>query len=91
VHQASATAAQITEANHLYDALLIQVALHVSVVNALRQQIFGAVGNKYLLALKHPNLGYMVSPRKMLAYLKTTYGNVTPNEIEKNHATLSTL
>jgi hypothetical protein len=27
----------------------------------------------------------------MLAYLKTTYGNVTPNKIEKNWATLSAL
>ena len=50
-HQTNATAAQMTEANRLYDAALNQVALHVSVVNALRQQILGAVDNKYLMAL----------------------------------------
>jgi hypothetical protein len=86
VHQANATtAAQITEANCLYEASLLQVALHISVVNALRQQILCAVDNKYLMALEHPDLGYTVSPRKMLLYLKaTTYGEIsTPIEIKK--------
>jgi hypothetical protein len=66
MYQANATAAQITEANHQYDAALLQVSLHVSVINALRQQILCAVDNKYLMALEHPDLGYMVHPRKML-------------------------
>jgi hypothetical protein len=89
VHQANATAAQITEANRQYDAALLQVALHVTVVNAQRQQILCAIDDKYLMALEHPDLGYMVSPREMLGYLKTMYGDITPLEIEKNRATLS--
>jgi len=89
VHQANATAAQITEANRQYDATLLQVSLHVSVVNALRQQILCAVDNKYLMALEHPDLGYTVNPREMLVHLKTTYGDITPLEIELNRATLS--
>jgi hypothetical protein len=90
VHQANATAAQITEANRQYDATLLQVSLHVSVVNALRQQILCAVDNKYLMALEHPDLGYTVNPREMLLHLRTTYGDITPLEIEMNRATLST-
>jgi hypothetical protein len=35
VHQANATTAQITEANHQYDTLLTQVSLHVTVPFAL--------------------------------------------------------
>jgi hypothetical protein len=89
IHPANATAAQITEANRQYDATLIQVALHVSVLNALRRQILVAIDNKYLLALEHPDLGYTVSPKDMLAYIKTTYGDLTPNEIERNRATLT--
>jgi hypothetical protein len=53
VHQANVTAAQITEANCQYDAsVLQQVALHVSVVNVLRQQILCTVDNKYLMGEK---------------------------------------
>jgi hypothetical protein len=89
VHQANATTAQITEANRQYDAALLQVALHVSVVNVLRQQILCAIDNKYLMALlEHPDLGYTVSPLEMLLYLKTTYRDITPAEIETNRATL---
>jgi hypothetical protein len=94
VHQANANAAQITEANHLYDhTLLIQVALHVSVVNALRQQILGAVDNKYLLALKHPDLRYTVSRVKCWLTSKQHTAMLLHQEtrqIEKNCATLST-
>jgi hypothetical protein len=57
IHQVNATAAQITKANRLYDESLLQVALHVSVINALRQQILCTVDNKYLMALEHPDLG----------------------------------
>jgi hypothetical protein len=89
VHQANATAAQITEANRQYDAMLIQVSLHVSVINALRQQILCAVDNKYLMALEHPDLGYMVNPREMLVHLRTTYDDITPLKIKMNRATLS--
>ena len=61
-HQTNATAAQMTEANRLYDASINQVALHVSVVNALRQQILGAVDNKYIMALEHPDLSKQRKP-----------------------------
>jgi hypothetical protein len=90
IHQANVTAAQITEANRQYDTTLLHVSLHVSVVNALRQQILCAVDNKYLIALEHPDLGYTVNPREMLMHLRRTYGDITPLEIEMNRATLST-
>jgi hypothetical protein len=88
-HQGGATSAQMTEANRLYDGKITQVALHVSVVNALRQQILCAVDNMYLMALEDPDLGYLVSPRDMLKHLQTTYGTITPLEIEQNRATLT--
>ena len=88
-HPAGATAAQITEANRLYDQTLTLVALHVSITNALRQQLLVAVDNKYILELEDPDLGYTVSPQAILAYLKTHYGALTPNEIELNRGTLA--
>jgi hypothetical protein len=87
--QGGATSAQMMEANRLYDGKITQVALHVSVVNALRQQIICAVENMYLMTLEDPNLGYLISPRAMLKHLQTTYGRITPLEIEQNRATLT--
>jgi hypothetical protein len=89
VHPANSTAAQMNEANRQYDNSLTQVALHLSVVNALRQQIMGAIDTKYLIELEHPDLGFIASPHDMLEYLKTTYGDITPDDIDKNSATLT--
>jgi hypothetical protein len=88
-HQGGATSAQMTEANRLYDRKITQVSLHVSVINALRQQILCAVYNMYLMALEHPDLGYLVSPRDMLLHLQATYGTITPLKIKKNCAMLT--
>jgi hypothetical protein len=77
------------EANRLYDGKITQVALHVSLVNALRQQILCAVDNMYLMALEDPDLGYLVSLCDMLKHLQTTYGTITPLKIEQNRATLT--
>ena len=87
-HGAGTTAVQITEANRQYDALLGSFKLHRTMQNALRKQILAAIDNKYLMTLEDPDLGYIVSPQTMLAHLKDTYGSLTPNEIEANHATL---
>jgi hypothetical protein len=78
----------MTEANR-DDGKITQVALHVSIINALRQQILCAVDNMYLMALEDPDLGYLVSPRDMLKHLQTMYSTITPLEIEQNRATLT--
>ena len=87
-HGASTTAAQITEANRQYDASLGSFKLHRTMQNALRKQILTAIDNKYLMTLEDPDLGYILSPQTMLAYLKDMYGSLTPNKIKANHATL---
>jgi hypothetical protein len=90
-HQGGATSVQTTEANRLYDGKLTKVALHVSVINALCQQILCTVNNMYLMALEDPNLGYLVTLRDMLTHLQTMYGTITPLKIEQNRATLTSV
>jgi hypothetical protein len=88
-HQGNATSAQMTKASRLYDGRITQVSLHVSDINALCQQILCAVDNMYLMALEHPELGYLISPHDMLLHLQDKYGNITPLKIEQNCATLT--
>jgi hypothetical protein len=88
-HQGNATSTQMTKANRLYDGRITQVSLHVSAVNALRQQILCAVENMYLMALEHPELWYLISPCNMLLHLQDMYGTITPLEIEQNRATFT--
>jgi hypothetical protein len=63
VHAAGATAPQMTETNRQYDNTVAQVALHTSMINALRQQLLGAIEAKYVMELEDPNLGYIVTIR----------------------------
>jgi hypothetical protein len=79
----------MTETNRQYDNVIATVALHVAMVNALRQQILVAVENRYLMELEHPDLGFVVTPRDMLTYLNATYGTLTPVEVEANRNTLT--
>jgi hypothetical protein len=58
-------------------------------INALRQQLLGAIEAKYVMELEDPNLGYIVTPRDMLTYVTNTYGKLTPLEVETNRNTLT--
>ena len=85
-----ATASQLFEVRRLHDHDSLVFATYQSVRNALTNQILAAVEPTYLLALCDADFGFSdVLPSTMLTHLKTTYGQLTGLEIERNRARLS--
>ena len=90
VHNAGTTQAIITEANRQYDRSLAEHSLYIQVKEELKKQILQAVDNQYLKPLEDPDFGYSdTTPLEMLTHLMTTYGSVTPQDIEANRDKLS--
>lgn len=87
---AGATAAQIAEAIRVYNQTLADVTLYNRLSAALTAQILSAVNASFLSALEDPDFGFGdVTPRAMLVHLRTEYGTMTPEELERNRAALS--
>ena len=84
------TAAIIGVALRNYAEALADVALYNALSAALAAQILSAVNSSFLSAVEDPNFGFDdVTPRAMLEHLRTEYGTLTPEELEKNRAALS--
>ena len=87
---AGATAAQIAESIRIYNQTLADVTLYNRLSAALTAQIISAVNASFLSALEDPDFGFGdVTPRAMLVHLRTEYGSMTPEELERNRAALS--
>jgi hypothetical protein len=55
--------------------------------NALKQQIISCVNSMYLRTLSHRITGFAnVTTRQMLTHLYTTYGRLTPSDLQANDA-----
>jgi hypothetical protein len=79
------TSHQITEVNRRFAADLAEHTRYLTIQETLRQQILAAVNQRYLRILANPIFGFAdVSCHAMLAHLRTTYGNITNEEYEKN-------
>ena len=90
VAAAGATAAQIAEAIRAYNQTLADVTLYNRLNAALTAQILTAVNATFLSVLEDPDFGFGdVSPRTMLNHLKSEYGTMTPEELERNRTALS--
>lgn len=86
----NATAAQIAEAIRAYNQALADVTLYNRLSAALTAQIITAVNASFLSTLEDPDFGFSdITPRAMLAHLRTEYGTMTPEELEHNRAALS--
>ena len=84
------TAAVIGVALRNHAEALADLALYNNLNASLTAQILSAVNASFLSALEDPDFGFRdVSPRTMLEHLRTEYGTLTPEELEKNHAALS--
>ena len=89
VHAANATAAAIAENIRLYNMTIAECDIYNQVQQTLKKQILQAVPDTYLAVLQDALLGYAdVTPRTMLEYLMTKYGQVKPEDIESNRAKL---
>jgi hypothetical protein len=90
VHLPGATQAQITETNRQYAADLVEHTRFTTVGQELKKQILNAVAKTYLHILSDADFGFAdVSCTTMLAHLKSTYGKITPEELEANRSMLS--
>ena len=87
---AAGTAAAISIALCAYTDALDDVALYNNLRAALTAQILTAVHPSFLSALKDPDFGFGdITPFAMLEHLRSEYGTMTPEELErKNRAAL---
>ena len=87
---AAGTAAAVAVAIRTYTDALADVTLYNNLSAALTSQILTAVNASFLSALEDPDFGFGdVTPLAMLEHLRNEYGTMTPEELERNRATLS--
>jgi hypothetical protein len=87
---AAGTAAAIAVAIRAYTEALADVTLYTNLRAALTAQILSAVNASFLSALEDPDFGFGdVTPLAMLQHLRSEYGTMTPEELERNRAALS--
>jgi hypothetical protein len=90
VHAAGATSAQITETNRQYTADLAEHTHYLTVVEELKRQVLQAVLPRYFRILADADFGYAdISVAALLLHLRTTYGTITPEDLETNRARLA--
>jgi hypothetical protein len=84
------TAAVVAVAIRAYNEQLADVTLYNNLRAALTAQILTAVNASFLSALEDPDFGFGdVTPFAMLEHLRNEYGTMTPEELERNRASLS--
>ena len=90
VHAAGTTQPVITAVDRAYDRSLQEYHTYRQTVRELKQQLIAAVNPLYINTLEDDMFGYAnVAPRAILAHLKTTYGTLTPDDVENNRNTLA--
>lgn len=92
VHGDNPTAAQISETNRQFEQAKADHRLHATVGQELRKQIIAAVEPRFFAILSDGDFGLAgITPLALLEHLQTTYGTITPEDIERNRAELSTI
>ncbi len=87
IHIATATAAQITAANRAYDQDILEFTTCQAVKESVKQQVLNAVANIYLQDLEDDVYSY--AEVTVIQHLRTTYGNITDNNLETNRNKLA--
>jgi len=84
------TAVQREQITRLFDSDLVAFELYSRTSNALKQQLLLSVNSSFLRALEDPTFGFMATtPLAMIQHLDSTYGTLTPEELEVNRLELS--
>ena len=91
VHAAGATAANIIEDNRLHKSASAEFQRYHYTDQALRQQLIAATPEVYIQAVKDPLLGFgRVTTLTILTHLRTTYGEITAEDLEANQLRMAT-
>jgi hypothetical protein len=89
-HGLNATAAQITEANRLYDRAKAAFATYKLVNESLRQMLLTAVNPLYYQSLEDDDFGYAdVTIPALIVHLATTYGTINATDLVTNRNSLA--
>jgi hypothetical protein len=89
-HAVTATAAQITEANRIYNKAKTEFATYNMVNESLRQLVLTAVNPLYYQALEDDDFGYAdVTIPAIITHLTTTYGTVNATDLVNNRNSLA--
>ncbi len=84
-HGNAATQAQITETNRAFQVETNTYNVYLNTQTHLRNQIISSVPDKYICKLKHKITQYSnVTPLQLLTHLRTTYGQVTSDDLTAN-------
>ena len=90
VYAATATGVQIAETIRLFNQEIDDHRLFERVKSELKRMIIKSLDSRFLQVLEDIDFGFAdVSPVAMLTHLQTTYGQVTPDDIEINRQLLS--
>ncbi len=85
------TAVQLAVDKAAHEDRHLAYCTFLAVEAKLKSQLLSAVPNEFLNALEDPVHGFSdVTAAEMLAHLTTSYGTVTPEDLEENEAELST-
>jgi hypothetical protein len=84
-HLPGATGPQIAEAVRTHKEQMDNFQLYYNVDKALRNQLLAATPEAFIQTIKDPYLGFgQRSCLDVIIHLRTTYGEITPNELDKN-------
>jgi hypothetical protein len=90
-HAVGATAAQIIEDNRIHKSATGLFQQYHYTDQALRQQLIAATPEVYIQAVKDPLLGFgQVTTLTILTHLRTTYGEITAEDLEANQLHMAT-
>jgi hypothetical protein len=90
-HPPGATAAQISEINRQHKENQTIFRQYHAIDNALRNQLIAAVPHIYISTLSDPTVGFgNVTCLDILTHLRTNYGTITSDELDKNMIRMKT-
>jgi hypothetical protein len=90
-HAPLATAAQIIETNRLHKSATNTFQTYHAVDHALRKLLIAATPEVYIRSIKDPLIGFgRVTTLDILTHLRTTYGEISPEDLEENQLRMAT-
>jgi hypothetical protein len=90
-HPPGATGPQISEAVRTHKEQMDNFQLYYNVDKALRNQLLAATPEAFIQTIKDPYLGFgQRTCLDVITHLRTTYGEITPNELDKNAERMAT-
>eukprot|EP00978_Attheya_sp_CCMP212_P021779 scaffold64028_cov57-Attheya_sp.AAC.4 len=90
-HAPLTTAAQIIKTNHLHKSATNVFTIYHALDHALHKLLIAATPEVYICRIKDPLIGFgQVTTLEILTHLRTTYGKISPEDLEENQLCMAT-